>query len=446
MYVSNLALDDFRSYREQVIEFSPGVSVLLGRNGQGKTNLVEAVSYFSNFSSHRVAADTALVRFPSQGEEAPAGAVIRAKVRTGGRDRILELEIIKGRANRAKLNRSQVRPSELLGLVKVVIFAPEDLDLVKGDPAGRRRFMDELAGQMWPAFASAKSDFDRVAKQRAALLKQMGKDRRAARALDYTGLSIWNSQYVPLARQVLDYRLRVLDAVYEPVRAAHEVVSEQARDLGIFYAHSLDEIDAVDAPASRLVFEDPDAYERALYAGLEVLQDQEIARGVNLLGPHRDDLVMTLDSMPVKGYASHGESWSVALSLRLGAFESLIGEPDRFGHVDTPILILDDVFSELDGKRREAVLGAIEKAEQVLITAAVGTDLPKELDAQIFNVELDRAKGSRVWVEDVIAEGEHGAGKQTTSTEPAGELQSARQTVIEGGAVDANEAEAESDE
>ncbi|MDO5033816.1 MAG: DNA replication/repair protein RecF [Actinomycetaceae bacterium] len=397
MYVSHLALDDFRSYRQQVVEFRPGTTVLLGPNGQGKTNLVEAIAYLASFSSHRVAADTALVRFAKPGEEQPAGAVVRAKVHLGGRDRVLELEIIKGRANRAKLNRAPVRPTELLGIVKVVIFAPEDLDLVKGDPAGRRRFMDEIAGQMWPVFTAIKSDFDKVSRQRAALLKQMGKDRRAGRSLDFTGLQIWNDQYVPLARSILAYRLKVLDSLYAPVRAAHEVVSEQARELDLSYSHSLETIDEIDKQdLARLSITDPALYEQELLRGLDEVLDQEIARGVNLLGPHRDDLLLTLDSMPVKGYASHGESWSVALSLRLGSFDALIGEPDLNGVSETPILILDDVFSELDGRRREAVLRTIEKAEQVFITAAVGTDLPAELDAEVLDVRLDKVSGTEV--------------------------------------------------
>ncbi|MDO5049010.1 MAG: DNA replication/repair protein RecF [Actinomycetaceae bacterium] len=396
MYVSHLALDDFRSYKHQVIEFEPGITVLLGPNGQGKTNLVEAIAYLANFSSHRVAADTALVRFPSPEEEPAAGAVIRAKVNAGHRDRILELEIIRGRANRARLNRNQVRPRDLLGIVKAVVFAPEDLDLVKGDPAGRRRFLDEIAQQMWPVYGALKSDFDKVSRQRAALLKQMGKDRRSGRSVDFTGLTIWNDQYVPLSRQLLAYRLKLVDMLQSPVKAAHDIVADQARDLQIAYEHSLQEVDGIDIPdVARLALEDPNAYEQALRAGLDAVVDSEIARGVNLIGPHRDELAMTLDRMPVKGYASHGESWSVALALRLGSFETLIEEPRFEGdEPQTPILILDDVFSELDGMRRKAVLDTIMKAQQVFITVAVGTDLPEGLHARTILVRLDETEGT----------------------------------------------------
>ncbi len=397
MYISHLALDDFRSYKHAVVEFAPGTTVLLGRNGQGKTNLVEAIAYLANLSSHRVAADTALVRFAKSDEQSPAGAVVRAKVITGGRDRVVELEIIRGRANRAKLNRAPVRPTELMGVVKVVVFAPEDLDLVKGDPSGRRKFIDEIATQMWPAARVVKNDFDRVAKQRAALLKQLGKDRRAGRHVDYSGIEIWNEQYIPLARQVLAYRLKTIQALHQPVTLAHDIVSEEARKLTLRYEHSLNEVDQVDTrDLFSQVLEEPGAYEERLRLALSQAIDQEIARGVNLIGPHRDELGMTLDEMPVKGFASHGESWSVALALRLGAFEALAGEAETGEELDPPILILDDVFSELDGKRREAVLGAIERAQQVFITAAVGTDLPAELDATVMTVHLDRQEGSIV--------------------------------------------------
>lgn len=396
MFVSHLALDDFRSYVHEVVEFEPGTTVLLGPNGQGKTNLVEAIAYLANFSSHRVAADTALVRFPRPGEPEPAGAVVRAKVNTGDRDRILEVEIIRGRANRARLNRTQVRPRELLGIVKAVVFAPEDLDLVKGDPAGRRRFLDEIAQQMWPQYAAIKSDYDRVSRQRSALLKQMGKDRRAGRPVDFTGLSIWNAQFVPLAREVLAHRLRLVDLLREPVQSSHDVVAEGARKLSISYAHSLQEVDGIDTQdVSRLSVDSPAEYDQALMTGLDQLKDQEVARGVNLIGPHRDDLDMFLDRMPVKGYASHGESWSVALALRLGSFTVLTGEPRVPGDApQTPILILDDVFSELDGRRREAVLDTITSAQQVFVTAAVGTDLPENLDAQTIYVKLDPEQGT----------------------------------------------------
>ncbi|MDO5720310.1 MAG: DNA replication/repair protein RecF [Actinomycetaceae bacterium] len=389
MFISHLALDDFRSYVHEVIEFQPGVTVILGANGQGKTNLVEAIAYLARFASHRVAADTALVRFPGPQEQAPVGAVVRAKVHTVARERILELEIIKGRANRARLNRTSVRPRDLLGELKVVVFAPEDLILVKGDPSERRRFLDEMAVQMWPAYAGAKSDLDKILRQRGALLKQLGKDRRAGRPVDLTGLSIWNEQLVTCSRHVVHYRMLLLQALISPVKEIHNTVSNGARQLTVAYENSLTAIDGIDKDVSFDAIDDASAYEDSMRRALVQIEDSEIHRGVNLVGPHRDDLVMWLDDMPVKGYASHGESWSVALALKLASFDILTAHSARTGREkDTPILILDDVFSELDEYRRQAVLQTMANAEQVIITAAVGTDLPENIDANIIEIKL----------------------------------------------------------
>lgn len=397
MFISHLALDDFRSYVHEVIEFQPGVTVILGANGQGKTNLVEAIAYLARFSSHRVAADTALVRFSQTDEEAPVGAVIRAKIHTAARERILELEIIKGRANRARLNRAQVRPRELLGEIKVVIFAPEDLTLVKGDPSDRRRFLDEMAIQMWPAYAAAKSDLDKILRQRGALLKQLGKDQRAGRSIDLSGLSIWDDQLVTCSTQVVHYRQILVNELASPLREIHDTVSAGSRQLAIQYDNSISTVDGIDASnVSSFAVDSFDRYENTMRTALAEVQESEIQRGVNLVGPHRDDLAMWLDDMPVKGYASHGESWSVALALKLASFDILTTHSERGGRKkETPILILDDVFSELDECRRQAVLHTMENAEQVIITAAVGTDLPANLEADVIRIDLTEC-GSRV--------------------------------------------------
>ncbi|MDO5728416.1 MAG: DNA replication/repair protein RecF [Actinomycetaceae bacterium] len=397
MYISHLALDDFRSYIHDVIEFRRGVTVILGPNGQGKTNLIEAVNYLAHLSSHRVAADTALVRFPLPGDVAPAGAVIRAKVHAGDRERIVELEIVRGRANRARLNRNPIRPREILGQVKVVLFAPEDLNIVKGDPSDRRRFLDDMGIQMWPTYGVVKSDLDRILRQRAALLKQLGKDRRSGRPVDLAGLSIWNDQLIDASTQIVAYRQRLLDDLVEPANEMHHIVSEGARELTIAYENSLTQVDEIDAQTvSSLSATDPQRYSEMMKHALDTVCDQEINRGVNLVGPHRDDLGLWLDGMPVKGYASHGESWSVALSLKLGAFEVLSTDTHRARDGrERPILILDDVFAELDEYRRRALVRVMEKAEQVLITAAAQTDVPHALVTDIVKIERDGHAGSR---------------------------------------------------
>ncbi|MDO5060955.1 MAG: DNA replication/repair protein RecF [Actinomycetaceae bacterium] len=399
MYVSHLALNDFRSYRETLIELNPGITVLLGYNGQGKTNAVEAIAYLAHLSSHRVNADNALVRFPQPGENPPPAAVVRAKVNRAGRERILEIEIVKGRANRARLNRVAAKPKDLVGEIKVVVFAPEDLQLVKGDPAGRRHFLDSVATQMWPAYAAFKADYERVLKQRASLLKQLGKAQKSGLKPDFTMLEIWDEQLVTLARQLVALRLKLIDTLTLPAQKAHETVAAGVKELHLEYANSILEAlnqlpsEITDPQAlNRLAIDDPPQYENLLRQALVAQRSSEVARGVNLVGPHRDDLLLWLDELPVKGFASHGESWSVALALRLGCFEILTKED--YDTVETPILILDDVFSELDGKRRLALFEAIKPAEQVIITAAVATDVPAEISADILSVSFAKETGS----------------------------------------------------
>lgn len=397
MYISHLALDDFRSYRHDVIEFRSGTTVIIGPNGQGKTNLIEAISYLAHLSSHRVAADTALVRFPAPGEDEPVGAVVRAKAHVNDRERIVELEIIRGRANRARLNRNPVRPRQILGQIKVVLFAPEDLNIVKGDPSDRRRFLDEIGVQMWPTYAAVKSDLDRVLRQRGALLKQLGKDRRSGRTVDLTGLSIWNDQLVEYSRQIVSYRKRIVEALTQPANRLHDIVSEGARDLMIRYENSMEIVDVVGTDdVSAVAVSDPARYDTIMSQVLESVQNQEIQRGVNLIGPHRDDLGLWLDQMPVKGYASHGESWSVALALKLASFEVLTTDIQRGRNSrERPILILDDVFAELDENRRCALVSIMSEAEQVLITAAVEDDVPADLCADRIRIERDEVTGSQ---------------------------------------------------
>ncbi len=392
MYVSHLALNDFRSYKETLIELKPGITVLLGYNGQGKTNVIEAIAYLAHLSSHRVNADTALVRYPQNGENPPTAAVIRAKLHKAQRERILEIEIVKGKANRARLNRAPAKPRDLLGEIKVIVFAPEDLNLVKGDPAGRRHFLDSIATQLWPSYGVVKADYEKVLKQRASLLKQLGKSLRAGMKPDYAMLEIWDQPLINYASQLISLRLKLLKMLTKPANEAHKIVANGVKELRLEYVNSLAEYSG-EVDVNKLATDDIEAYQVLMKQVLESLRSAEVIRGVNLLGPHRDDLDLWLDELPVKGFASHGESWSVALALRLGCFEILCSE-DYLGAVETPILILDDVFSELDGKRRKALLEAISGAEQVIITAAVAGDIPTEIEADVLSVNFAKDTGS----------------------------------------------------
>lgn len=383
MRVSHVALDDFRSYRHAVVEFAPGTTVLLGSNGQGKTNLVEAVSYLSAFSSHRVSAEQALVRLPlSPDEPQPGGAVIRVRLVTAGeRETVIELEIVRGKANRAKVNRTQVRPREVLGLLKSVVFSPEDLQIVRGDPQVRRQFLDDLLIQQHPLIAQVKNDFDKVARQRAALMKSAQSQLRRGFTPDFSTVEVWDDTFAQLSAQLSLARVGLVDELRGPAAHAYEEIGGSPRKLDIEFLASQGNC--------------PVGGDLATIAGelKEILTSarmKEAERGVNLFGAHRDDLKLTLGGMPVKGYASHGETWSVALSLRLGAFELL----SRDG--DTPILILDDVFAELDSSRRAGLTRMITEAEQVLITAAVADDVPQELHAQVHAVHWDPELGTVV--------------------------------------------------
>jgi DNA replication and repair protein RecF len=368
VHVAHLSLHDFRSYPEAEVALGPGVTAFVGRNGQGKTNLVEAIDYIARLSSHRVAGDAPLVRFGAD------SAVVRAAVVRDGREAVLELQINPGRSNRARVNRSPLpRAREMLGLVRTVLFSPEDLALVKGDPSERRRFLDDLLVQRAPRFAGVRADYDRVLKQRNSLLKTAGVARRQGSARAESALAtlgVWNSHLARTGAELLAARLTLVDDLRPYVAAAYEAVAQGAHhaDATMSYKTSLPLPEQVTGPTH-----DREHLAAALLAEVERRRDEEVERGISLVGPHRDDLTLMLGPLPVKGYASHGESWSMALSLRLASYDLL-----RAGG-DDPILILDDVFAELDSDRRERLAELVAGAEQVLVTAAVPEDVPPAL-------------------------------------------------------------------
>ncbi|WP_368387932.1 DNA replication/repair protein RecF [Schaalia turicensis] len=393
MRVSHVALDDFRSWGHVVIELPAGPTVFLGANGQGKTNLIEAIAYLSTFSSHRVSAESSLVRIPLDAEERPpAGAFVRVKTALeDDRSQVLELEIVRGKANRARINRTNVKPKDILGLVRTVVFAPEDLQIIRGDPSVRRAFLDDIAVQIHPLYSQTKSDFDRVARQRAALIKQAQVALRRGRVPDISTLSVWDERFAELSSQVTAMRASLVRRLSDPVATAYDDVADSPRHLALSMDASIDrKIGTNPDDSTSADLENVEAQTQRLLAALERLQDQEMERGVNLVGAHRDDLSLCLGHMPVKGFASHGESWSVGLALRLGAFDLLADDGE------TPILILDDVFAELDTKRRAGLTTRMDKADQVLITAAVEGDIPPELDAHVVKVAWSVDNGSEV--------------------------------------------------
>ncbi|MER6777664.1 MULTISPECIES: DNA replication/repair protein RecF [unclassified Streptomyces] len=374
MHVSHLSLADFRSYARAEVPLDPGVTAFVGPNGQGKTNLVEAIGYLATLGSHRVSSDAPLVRMGAD------RAVIRAAVTHGARQQLVELELNPGRANRARINRSsQVRPRDVLGIVRTVLFAPEDLALVKGDPGERRRFLDELVTARSPRMAGVRSDYERVLKQRNTLLKSAAMARRhGGRSMDLSTLDVWDQHLARAGAELLAQRLDLIATLLPLADKAYEQLAPGGGPLGLAYKSSAagEAGRSVDDGGARTR---EDLYEVLLSALAEV-RKQEIERGVTLVGPHRDDVLLRLGDLPAKGYASHGESWSYALALRLASYELLRSEGAE------PVLILDDVFAELDARRRERLAELVAAGEQVLVTAAVDDDVPGVLAGTRFAV------------------------------------------------------------
>ncbi|WP_411103626.1 DNA replication/repair protein RecF [Streptomyces sp. cmx-4-9] len=370
MHVTHLSLADFRSYARAEVPLDPGVTAFVGPNGQGKTNLVEAVGYLATLGSHRVSSDAPLVRMGAE------RAVVRAAVTQGERRQLVELELNPGRANRARINRSsQVRPRDVLGIVRTVLFAPEDLALVKGDPGERRRFLDELVTARSPRMAGVRSDYERVLKQRNTLLKSAAMARRhGGRSMDMSTLDVWDQHLARAGAELLAQRLDLIATLLPLADKAYEQLAPGGGPLGLAYRSSAGE--PVDSGGART----REALYEALLAALSQVRKQEIERGVTLVGPHRDDLALRLGELPAKGYASHGESWSYALALRLASYELLRSEGSE------PVLVLDDVFAELDARRRERLAELVAPGEQVLVTAAVDDDVPGVLAGARFGV------------------------------------------------------------
>lgn len=386
MQLTHLSLADFRSYAEAEVELAAGVTVFVGPNGQGKTNLVEAVGYLATLGSHRVSSDAPLVRAGAE------RAVVRAAVREGDRRQLVELELNPGRANRARINRStQVRPRDVLGIVRTVLFAPEDLSLVKGDPGERRRFLDELITARSPRMAGVRADYDRVLKQRNTLLKTAAMARRhGGRGADLSTLDVWDQHLARAGAELLAQRLALVAEVQPLADKAYEQLAPGGGPVLLEYRASADAVSGGDTdtrpgpdggpgPAADRPADAAALYERLL-AALGEARPREVERGVTLVGPHRDELLLRLGELPAKGYASHGESWSLALALRLASYGLLREEGPE------PVLVLDDVFAELDTRRRERLAELVAPGEQVLVTAAVPQDVPPVLSGARFTV------------------------------------------------------------
>ena len=379
MIVEHLSLVDFRNYAEAEIELRAGTNLLVGRNGQGKTNLAEAVAYLATLGSHRVSADAPLVR------EGKSAAFVRARLAHGSRRVQLELQINKQGSNKARISGNPVRTNELPRYAQVVLFAPEDLTIVRGDPSARRRFADQLLVQRTPRMAAVLADYDRTLRQRTTLLKSAR--ARGMRAEHLSTLEVWDDKLISLGSQIIDARDRLANDLTAPLKAAYAAIAGDDHAPEIAWASTIagadPEEDDIDAHASA------GSTEEQFRQALAAKRAQEIERGLTLVGPHRDDLVLRLRGLPVKGYASHGESWSVALSLRLASAELLRAESPG----GDPILILDDVFAELDAARRVRLAGVVSDYEQVIVTAAVAGDIPDHLRENAVRIEAGKVLG-----------------------------------------------------
>ena len=360
MHLTNLSLKNFRSYSELELPLNKGISIFIGRNGEGKTNIVESILYLAFLSSHRTSSDQPLVQLGNH------SAYIRSTIDNGEREILVELEINTERANRARINQNPVRSQkELYGLLQAIYFSPEDLDLVRGDPSERRRFIDQLLILRSPRMAGVITDYERAVRQRNSLLKSRSQ---------LSSLESWDQQVAAFGGEIIAARLTTLNELIPIFTDVYKEISPEKR-ADITYKSSIENPSIVPNENSARIIEK-----------FKEIRNQEIDRGLTLLGPHRDDLLPMLGNHFVKGYASHGESWSIALSLKLASYQLLQDDGAK------PILILDDVFSELDEERRERLISLANSAEQTFITVAVQSDLPPELTGKFFAVKSGSVK------------------------------------------------------
>jgi DNA replication and repair protein RecF len=365
MRVERLEVVEFRNHDQAAVELPAGVSVLAGPNGVGKTNLLEAIGYLATLGSHRVGQDAALIRAGA------ASTVIRAAVHRAGRRLLVDVELRPGSGVRGRVNGAPVpRARDLLGVVRATVFAPEDLGLVRGDPEERRRFLDTLATQRLPRYHGSRQDYDRVLRQRNTLLRSAG-GRLPASAL--ATLEVWDEKLASAGAEIWSERLRLVAALTPRVELAYQRLAGRDNEVDIAYVSSVAGTVGLDPDPAKLA--------QALRERLVADRSREVERGITLSGPHRDDLSLALRGLPGRTHASHGEAWSLALALRLGSHRLLTEEGEE------PVLLMDDVFAELDRQRRDRVAEAALAAEQTIVTAAVAEELPPELDAAVFHVE-----------------------------------------------------------
>jgi len=373
LWLRSLQLTGYRNYEQLSAEFPAGPVLIIGENGEGKTNLVEAIGYLSTLESHRVSGYQALI------QKHQVSSQLSAKVSHQGRDLMVGIELNKDSPNRFFLNGSQrKKTSEILGLIRTVTFAPEDLDLIRRDPSDRRAFLDSSLVQLKPRLAGVKSDYDRVLKQRNALLKSA----RSVKNPDLGTLDIWDDQLVALGTELTIERLNLVAQLEPLIKDFYAKLSASNEKVRLRLVSA---VGAEEGENFADIESDAKAYSNDFYQRLETLRDREIERGITLAGPHRDELVIEKGGLLAKSHASQGEAWSLALGLKL-ALGSVSRKNSDLGD---PILLLDDVFAVLDKGRRQRLLEFVTDYEQVFITAADQAMAP-QLD---WAAELSVSKG-----------------------------------------------------
>lgn len=386
MRVAHLSLGDFRNYHTAELPLHSGANLIVGRNGQGKTNLVEAIAYFATLRSHRVSQDSAMIRAGA------SAAVMRMRVVSGDREVLLETQLNRGAANRAQVNGNAVRSRELMRWFTSVTFAPEDLMIVRGDPSVRRRFLDEALTTRFPVAAGALADYERVVRQRTSLLKSARGFSRKDNGIDAT-LSIWDDQLVEHGVSIMLGRREFVRDLTKPLGDAYTALVDNDHAPRVEFEESvlstLRNVSRETPNSGSSESVSRETLSEQFREALRIVRPKELERGVTLVGPHRDDLTLKLNRLPVKGYASHGESWSFALSLKI-ALANILREESSAGD---PVIILDDVFAELDRGRRERLMGLIGDFEQVIVTAAVEEDVPEAVDWHRVEVHAGTLSG-----------------------------------------------------
>lgn len=366
MWVNELDVQQWRNHSHSTIECEPGVTLFIGANGQGKTNMVEALYFLSTLSSHRVATHQSLIR--DGHDQATVFATLRHDVRTVS----VGLTLKRKGSSEAVVNQSKAKASDIPQWVSTVMFAPEDSAIVRGEPGGRRAFMDSLVTSSSSVMVGVYQDFDRVLRQRNSLLKSL---RATGKNTDASTLDVWNQKFVELAAKIMIERYRYL-------RAVMPFVTEHYSHLA-----SGDMVDFSYVPSSRALFDgletgDAESVKEQFHEDLMARRRDEIDRGITLVGPQRDDLELTISRKPARTHASQGETWSLALGLRLATAQWLRQEKSS----GDPIIILDDVFAELDQSRRHKLLSLVADYSQLLVTSAVEEDLPEGLAGVVYDV------------------------------------------------------------